>query len=194
MVNDRRLKDNKLVNSRIRNQEDSSSDCDSGHDAVSVSSAVFEFHKSERGPHRVPLAPFSKPPSSKWADAQKWIASPNAGRSKAQVPSAHGVGPRKVGNLGYDRQQSTKVVVEVPEQKMVAFEEPDTKQIDTSQTKLGNWGQRVGSWEVDPYPTVDSYGKPVLLIGNSAKETASKISNSHYKLRPECIFTAEFFN
>ncbi|PQP95373.1 hypothetical protein Pyn_27234 [Prunus yedoensis var. nudiflora] len=104
MLSDRRLKDNTSVNSRVRSQEDPSLDCDSGHDAVSVSSSIFEFQKAERAPQRVPLVPFSKPAPSKWDDAQKWIASPTWNRPKmgqAQMQGGQGVGSRKVGNFGY---------------------------------------------------------------------------------------------
>lgn len=173
MASDRRLKDHSLLNLRIRSQEDPSLDYDSGHDSTSVSSSIFEFQKAERASQRVPLGPFSKPAPSKWDDAQKWIASPTATRPKtgqAQVPV--GVGARKVGNFG--RQSSTKVVVEVPDQRVVAFEEPDTKRIDTSQAKKESGVQKFVSWEADPYPIADSYGKSVLMIENSVSESASK--------------------
>ena len=55
-----------------------------------------------------------------------------------------GVGSRKGGNFGYGRHLSTKVVVEVPDQRMVAFEEPDTKHIDMHHAKKDN-GLKVNS-------------------------------------------------
>ncbi|XP_062113007.1 uncharacterized protein LOC133824155 isoform X2 [Humulus lupulus] len=181
MVNDRRLKDcNATVNSRARNQQDPSLDYESGQDGMSVSSSIFEFQKGERTQQRVPLAPFSKPAPSKWDDAQKWIASPTSNRPKggqAQVQAGQGVGSRKVGGLSYgSRQQSAKIVVEVPDQRVVASEEPDTKQMDTNQTKMESWGQKLLPWEADSHPTADSYSKPVLMIENSVGESAINLS------------------
>ncbi|XP_009351653.1 uncharacterized protein LOC103943161 isoform X1 [Pyrus x bretschneideri] len=180
MAGDRRLKDSTLVNSRIRNQEDPSLDYDSGHDAMGVSSSIFEFQKAERAPQRVPLAPFSKPAPSKWDDAQKWIASPTSNRPKmgqAQMQVGQGVGSRKAGSFGYgSKQLSTKVVVEVPDQKVDIFEEPDTKRIDTNQSKMESGGQKCVSWEPDPYPIADSYGKSVLMVENSVGESAINLS------------------
>lgn len=174
MASDRRLKDHFFVNSRISFQEALSLDYGSGHDAVIVSS-IFDFQKAERAPQRVPLAPFSKPAPSKWDDAQKWIASPTSNRPK-MGQGGQGVGSRKIGNVG-SRQPSTKVVAEVPDQKMVAFEEPDTKWVDTSQAKTETGVQNFVSWEADAYPVADSYGKSVLLIENSVGESTSKKSS-----------------
>ncbi|KAI9112657.1 hypothetical protein K1719_016323 [Acacia pycnantha] len=150
---------NAAVTSRHRMLEESSLDYDSSHESMSMSSSMFEFQKAERAPQRVPLGPFSKPAPSKWDDAQKWIASPTSNRPKTgqtQVQSEK-VGSRKVGNLGFGRQSSLKVVVEVPDQKMVALEEPDTKRIDTNQTKMESGGQKFVSWEAEPYAIADSY-------------------------------------
>ncbi|KAL5554059.1 hypothetical protein UlMin_041460 [Ulmus minor] len=185
MVNDRRLKDNSIVYPRARNLEDPSLDYDSGHESMNVSSSMFEFQKGERAPQRVPLAPFSKPAPSKWDDAQKWIASPTSNRPKAgQAQGGHGVGSRKV-----SRQSSTKVVTEVPDQKVIAFEEPDTKRIDTSQAKMENWGQKLVTWEVDSYPTADSYGKPVLMIENSVGESAINLSRHNSSVAIQSAMT-----
>lgn len=186
MAISRRLPDNALNKSRLRTQEDPPLDYDSVHDGMSMSSSVFEFQKAERGAHRVPLGAFSKPAPSKWDDAQKWIASPTSNRPKmglaqvhgglAQVHGGQGVGSRKTTSVGYGSwQPSTKVVVEVPDQKVVAFGEPDTKRIDTTQAKMDSAGTKFVSWEADlPYPIGDSYGKPVLMIENSVGESASK--------------------
>lgn len=170
MVSDRRLMDSSngtTVNSRARNQRDPSLDYDIGYDGMTASPSIFEFQKGERVQQRVPIAPFSKPAPSKWDDAQKWIASPTSNRPKA----GQGVGSRKV-----SRQLSTKVVVEVPDQKAVAFDEPDTKQIDMNQTKLESWGQKLVPWEADACPTTESYSKPVLMIENSVGESAINLS------------------
>ncbi|XP_068640889.1 uncharacterized protein [Aristolochia californica] len=156
MANDHRLKELTVTNYRIRSQEDTSVvDYDSGHESASLSSA-FEFQKAERASHRVPFAPFSKPAPSKWDDAQKWIASPTSNRPKSgqsQLQSGQLV-PRKTGLLGHgNRQPATKVVVEVPDQKI---EEADTKRIDLSQAKKDTAGQKHISWAPDPYPIADS--------------------------------------
>ncbi|XWS34420.1 hypothetical protein CRYUN_Cryun21dG0037100 [Craigia yunnanensis] len=173
---ERRLKDHSLGNTRNRFIEDHPGlDYDSGHDNMSVSSSIFEFQKTERAPQRVPLGPFSKPAPSKWDDAQKWIASPTANRPKTGQ-GGQGVGSRKGGNFGYGRQPSTKVVVEVPDQRMVAFEEPDTKRIDMNHAKKDNGLQKFVNWESDPYPIVDSYGKPVQMIENSVAESTISLS------------------
>ncbi|KAL7001449.1 hypothetical protein U1Q18_002600 [Sarracenia purpurea var. burkii] len=175
MVCDRRLKDHSLVNSRTRSQDDSALDYDTGHDNVSVSSSIFEFQKADRGPQRVPLAPFSKPAPSKWDDAQKWIASPTSNRPKSRHPQGHS-GLRKVSNFGSgSRQPSMKVVVEVPDRALVPFEEPDTKMIDSSQMKKENGGKFV-SWEADPYALPESYGKAVVMIENCVEQSAINLS------------------
>ncbi|XP_007045315.2 PREDICTED: uncharacterized protein LOC18609904 isoform X1 [Theobroma cacao] len=174
---ERRLKDHSLGNTRNRFIEDHPGlDYDSGHDNMSVSSSsVFEFQKTERAQQRVPIGPFSKPAPSKWDDAQKWIASPTANRPKTGQ-GGQGVGSRKGGNFGYGRQSSTKVVVEVSDQKMVALEEPDTKRIDMNHAKKDNGLQKFVNWESNPYPIVDTYGKPVLMFENSVAESAISLS------------------
>lgn len=176
MAADRRSKDNLFVNSRIRSQEESSSDHDNGHEVTGASSTSFEFQKTERASQRGPVAPFSKPVSSKWDDAQKWIASPTSTRQKtvhAQVQVGQGIGPRKMGNLAtLSRQASTKVVKEVPGQKMVAFDEPDTKWVDGNQIKKETGVQEFVSWETNPHPVADTYGKPVIMIENSVQEAS----------------------
>ncbi|KAJ7954444.1 Remorin [Quillaja saponaria] len=159
MLDDCRIKDNALASSKYRSQ-DSSLDYDSGHDNMSMSSSMFEFQKADRHPQRMSLAPFSKPAPSKWDDAQKWIASPTSNRPKTGQAQVQGgqVGPRKVGIGGYgSRQPSMKVVVEVPDQIMAAFDEPDTKMIDSNQTKTESEGQKFVSWEADTFPVADSY-------------------------------------
>lgn len=171
-----RLKDHSFANSRIRSQEVQSLDYDSGHDTSIMLSSIFDFQKAERAPQRVPLAPFSKPAPSKWDDAQKWIASPTWNLPKTgQAQVQGGQGLRKMGNV-LSRQPSTKVVVEVPEQKVVTFEEPDTKRVDTSQAKKETGVQKLKSWEADSYPIADSYGKPVLMIENSVGQSAISLS------------------
>ncbi|KAI4357132.1 hypothetical protein L6164_001099 [Bauhinia variegata] len=158
IIEGRTLKDNTVIASRHRILEDPSLDYGNGLDSMSMSSSMFEFQKAERAPQRVPVGPFSKPAPSKWDDAQKWIASPNSNRPKTgqnQVQSGQ-VGPRKLGNIGYgSRQPSTKVVVEVPDQRVITSEEPDTKQIDINQTKMGE--HKFMNWEADPYQIEDSY-------------------------------------
>lgn len=164
---DRFVKANAAVNSRNRVLEDPSSDYDSGHDNMSMSSSMFEFQKAERAPQRVPVGPFSKPAPSKWDDAQKWIASPTSNRPKTAQTQGQGghAGPRKAGSLGYgSRQSSMKVVVEVPDQKEIALDEPDTKQIDTDQTKMETGGQKFVSWEADPYAIASSCGKCLFVF------------------------------
>ncbi|KAJ9175341.1 hypothetical protein P3X46_013906 [Hevea brasiliensis] len=178
MVADHRSKDHSLANSRIRPHEDSSLDYDSGQDTTSVSSTAFEFQKAERASQRVSIAPFTKPLPSKWDDAQKWIASPTTTKiGQAQVQGGQGVGSRKMGNVVHiSRQPSKKVVIEVPEQKLVSFEEPDTKWVDSIQAKKEAGMQKFVSWEADTYPIAESYGKPVLMIENSVRELAISLS------------------
>ncbi|KAJ8574263.1 hypothetical protein K7X08_026068 [Anisodus acutangulus] len=168
MINDMRIKDQSLVSTRIRSQDDSILDCDSGIDSLSTISPLFEFQKAERGPQRVPLAPFSKPAPSKWDDAQKWIASPTSSRPRTGQ-SSQIVGSRKT-------RQSTKVVLEVPDQRLVPYEEPvDTKQIDSGQPK-DNGVQKFVSWEADLHPVAESYVKPMLMIENSIGQSAINLS------------------
>ena len=155
------VKGNAVVTSRHRILEDPSLDYDIGHDNMSMSSPIFEFQRAERASQRLPLGPFSKPAPSKWDDAQKWIASPTSNRAKTGQTQGQGgqVGPRNVGGLGYgSRQSSMKVIVEVSDQKEIALDEPDTKQIDTNQTKMESGGQKFVNWEADPYAIANSYG------------------------------------
>lgn len=174
MINDMRIKDQSLVSTRIRSQDDSILDCDSGNDSLGTLSPLFEFQKAERAAQRVPLAHFSKPAPSKWDDAQKWIASPTSNRPKTGQ-SSQVVGSRKTSHSGYGyRQQSTKVVVEVPDQRLVPYEDPvDTKQIDSGQPK-DSGVQKFVSWEAEPHPIAESYVKPVLMIEKSIGQSASK--------------------
>ncbi|GFZ18573.1 remorin family protein [Actinidia rufa] len=180
MVGDRGPHNHSLLNSRTRSQDDNSLYSDHGPDNMSVSSSVFEFLKEDWVPQRVPLAPtFSKPAPSKWDDAHKWIASPTSNRLKSGHPQGHG-GSRKASNFGYGSQQpSMKVVVEVPDPSLVPFEEPDTKRIDSSQAKKEN-GAKFVSWEADPYPLPDSYGKAVVMIENCVGESATAVNLSRH--------------
>ncbi|KAK6921425.1 Remorin, C-terminal [Dillenia turbinata] len=163
------LKDHSLDSSTIRFTED----CEGDYDGGQVLSLQFEFQKAERAPHRVPLAPFSKPAPSKWDDAQKWIASPPSNRPKAGP--IHGTGLRKAAHL-WNRQPSTKVILEVPDQKSVTFDEPDTKRIDLSQVKKDGSGQKLVSWVPDSCSVSESYGSPVLMIENNIGESAVSLS------------------
>lgn len=174
MINDMRMKDQSLVSTRIRSQDDSILDCDSGIDSLGTVSPLFEFQKAERAAQRVPLAHFSKPAPSKWDDAQKWIASPTSNRPKIGQ-SSQVVGSRKTSHSGYGyRQQSAKVVVEVPDQNLVPYEDPvDTKQIDSGQPN-DSGVQKFVSWEAEPHPITESYVKPVLMIEKSIGQSASK--------------------
>ncbi|KAL5721569.1 hypothetical protein ACHQM5_005197 [Ranunculus cassubicifolius] len=176
---ERRVRENIMVNSRFRAQEDGSLDYDSGYDSATVSNSGFEFQKTDhRGPPRGPYVPYSKPAPSKWDDAQKWIASPTSNRNKAGQSQLHGGqagGTRKSGLLA--RQSSTKIVVEVPEQRAVALEEPDTKRIDSSQvSKKESGGQKSVSWVPDPYPVADSYCKSSAMIETSVADSAIRLS------------------
>ncbi|GAV73228.1 Remorin_C domain-containing protein [Cephalotus follicularis] len=166
-----RLKDQSVISSSP------SLDYYSGQDSASVSSSIFDFQKAERALQRVAHGPFSKPAPSKWDDAQKWIASPIANRpktGKALLAVGPGVGARKVGNFG--RQPSIKEVVDVPDQRVVAFEEPDTKWIDTSQDMIESGVKKFVGWETDLYLTADSYDKPVLMFENSIAESDISLS------------------
>ncbi|KAL3502182.1 hypothetical protein ACH5RR_036631 [Cinchona calisaya] len=171
---DSRVKDHAHASSRIRSLNDSSLHYDSGNDSMSVSSSLFEFQKADRPPQKVPLAPFSKAAPSKWDDAQKWIASPTSNQQKSSQAS-QGIGSRKTSHFGYGRQSSAKVVVEVPDQRIVPYEEPDTKRIDSSQAKKEIGVQKFVSWDAYQCPT-ESYSKPVLMIENSTGESAINLS------------------
>lgn len=168
MAGDCRLRENSLVHSRFREQEDLPMD----YDSVSVSSSVFEFQKAERAQQRLPVAPFSKPAPSKWDDAQKWIASPTSNRTTGGQAK---LGTRKAGLLSYgSRQSSLKVVREVPDQRAGALGEPDTKRIDTSQSSKEVAGSKFVNWQVDMHPIADPYARPVLMMENLIAESAGK--------------------
>lgn len=161
----RRSNEIALSNSRVRFQGDRSVDCDSGHDDASVPSA--------------PFAPFSKPAPSKWDDADKWIASPQSNRLKTGPSQGHAgqaFAARKAGPISNgNRQSSTRVVMEVPDQKVIAVEEVDTKRIDPSQCKKEGGGKKFLNWA--PCPNSDSDMKPTLLIENPVADSAG-IRNS----------------
>lgn len=167
MTTDRKSKDQTFVSSRIGSYEEFEEDYENGHDNLGVVSSPFEFQKTERGPPRVPTAPFSKPAPSKWDDAQKWIASPNS--SRPRTGQSHSVqGARKTNIFSHGgRKPATKVVLEVPDEKLVAFEEPDMKRMDSSLVKKVNATQKLVSWESDPYPHTDLHGKTTDMIDNS---------------------------
>ncbi|XP_043718161.1 uncharacterized protein LOC122666113 isoform X2 [Telopea speciosissima] len=179
-ASDRRLKEHSLPNSRIRFQDDGSLDYDSGHESASVSSSTFEFQRAERASHRVPFAPFSKPAPSKWDDAQKWIASPTSNRPKSgtsQLPGGQPVGSRKTGLLGYgSRSSAAKVVLEVPDEKIVAFDNVDTKCVDPSESKKEVGAQKVVSWMPDTNPAAESYSKPAFIVESSVSDSAISLS------------------
>ncbi|KAL1328409.1 hypothetical protein HN51_038270 [Arachis hypogaea] len=154
------VKDNAIITSRHRILDDPSLDYDSGHDTMIMSSPMFEFQRAERASQRVPLGPFSKPAPSKWHDAEKWIASPTSNRPKTGQTQGQGgqVGSRKVPGLTHaSRQSSMKVIVEVPDQKEIGLDEPDTKQMDTDQTKMESGGHKFMNWEADPYAIANSF-------------------------------------
>lgn len=170
-------KDVDVVREHVECSTSTTADSESGHESMSALSG-FEFQKTERGPQRVPAVPFSKPAPSKWDDAQKWIASPTSNRPR--TVQSQGIimqGIRKAGNFSHgSRKPPTKVVVEVPDEKLVAFEEPDTKKMDSSVAKKENAAQKLVSWESDPYALGDSYGKTTHMIEKSVREHAICLS------------------
>ncbi|KAI4385830.1 hypothetical protein MLD38_003823 [Melastoma candidum] len=116
--------------------------------------------RAEKIAQRAPVVPFSKPFPSKWDDAQKWIASPTSNRvsgGQPKGPVLQNINSRKTGLLGYSRQPSLKIVVEVPEQKATSLGEPDTKRVDTSQSCKESAGQKFAAWQNDQIPAADSY-------------------------------------
>lgn len=161
-----RSRDHNLASSRVRAQEDDSFDSDS------VSSSVFEFHKTaERGvPHMLPLVPpFSKPAPSKWDDAEKWIGSPTCNRSSKGVGGASGGGVQmkrsSLGGYG-SRSFGAKVVLEVTD-------EVDTKRVDLSQGNKDGGDQKAISWVSDPFLAVVG-DKPSVVFENPFADSASK--------------------
>ncbi|KAK1385342.1 Remorin like [Heracleum sosnowskyi] len=172
------LKDQPFYDSRNKFQDDSSLDYDRGLDNITVLPSVFEFQKAERGLQRAGLAPFFKAPPSKWDDAQKWIASPTTNQTtNRQLHVDGGVGLRKNNQFGYgSRQTSTKVVLEVPDQMLVTYEEPDTKRMELSQEfNEAGWLKPV-EWEGDPYRSTDSYNNTVVTTENFVKQSAINLS------------------
>ncbi|XP_076928574.1 uncharacterized protein LOC143592567 [Bidens hawaiensis] len=152
-----------------------SGDCLENYKDVDVDSGVdklialpFEFQKTERGSHRKPMAPFSKQAPSKWDDAQKWIASPTSSRVKTEPSvkkTSHG-----------NRQPVTKTVVEVCDQRLVPYAEPDTKQIDLSHSKEDKGHD--ANWDGDYCSDnmADSYSKAVLMAGDSVGNSEINLS------------------
>ncbi|XP_078177930.1 remorin family protein isoform X1 [Carex rostrata] len=128
---------------------------DDSFDSESVASN-FEFHKDIRSPNpnRSPIVPsFSKPTPSKWADAQKWIASPNLSRIGRTSKK-----PERVGM----KNPVTKVVLEATIEEVA-----DTKRVDsTSQEKREIIGlnNRPTNWAPDPYPELECYPKPAPVV------------------------------
>ena len=149
-----------LVSARVQVQEDDSFDSDS------VSSSVFEFHKTiERVPHKSPFPPpFSKLAPSKWDDAQKWIGSPTSNRSSK---GGGGLQPKKSSLGGYgNRSFGSKVVLEVTDAV-------DTKRIDLSQAKKDIGEQKAVNRVPESSPVVVS-NKPSSLFENPFADSASE--------------------
>uniref|UniRef100_A0A7N1A1H6 Remorin C-terminal domain-containing protein n=1 Tax=Kalanchoe fedtschenkoi TaxID=63787 RepID=A0A7N1A1H6_KALFE len=164
-LGERKVADNPKGNSRIRVYEDYPMESDNGNDGATAPAYAFEFQKSERAAQRGVVAPFSKPAPSKWDDAQKWIASPPSNRPKmGQAQGGIGGVLRKVGNFGnVNRHSNAKVALEFPEQKTVAYEEPDTKRIDSSHSKETD-ENKFADWENNSHLAADSYCKPLHMI------------------------------
>ncbi|VAI42025.1 unnamed protein product [Triticum turgidum subsp. durum] len=167
-----RSRDSHSMGSRFRVPEEDS--CDS----ESVASN-FEFHKergaSARSAPTAVVAPFSKPPPSKWDDAQKWIASPTTNRPGR----AGGAFPRKMEKTGFGggRLPVTKVVLE-------AMEEIDTKRIDPSQEKREIGWQKAANWATpEPYPEVE----PCAKSAPGAEITLSCDSSTTLQSATACI-------
>ncbi|KAL8100642.1 uncharacterized protein LOC141684661 [Apium graveolens] len=169
---DHTLKDQPFYNSRIKFQEDS------GLDNITLSSSVFEFQRAQCGLQRASLAPFFKAPPSKWDDAQKWIASPTTNRNtNRQLHVEGGVGMRKNNQFGYgNRQTSMKVVLEIPDQMLVTYEEQDTKRMELNpEFNEAGWRNPV-KWEGDPYQSTDPYNNTVVTTENFLKQSAINLS------------------
>ncbi|KAL2906867.1 Remorin 4.1 [Bienertia sinuspersici] len=176
MIPDHKSKDQTINSSKIKSNVEFEEDYEYGHDNLGVVSSAFEFQKAERGQPRLPAAPFSKPAPSKWDDAQKWIASPTSNRPK--TGQSHGVqGARKTNIFGHGgRKPATKVVHEVPDEKIVDFEEVDMKRMDQSLAKKANSTKKLVSWESYPYPNADLHGKTAHVIDNSFGEPEIHLS------------------
>ncbi|GMH14991.1 hypothetical protein Nepgr_016832 [Nepenthes gracilis] len=175
IITHRIMNDQSLIDQRTTPYEEYEVDYARGHDNISVSSSPFEFQKAERGPQRVPIAPFSKAAPSKWDDAKKWISSPNSNRPKTmQTPV--GQGARKPSSFSSGSRQSSTFVVEALNQRSAYFEEPDAKQVDSSEVKMENGSNKIDCWESAPVPIIDSYGKPLFFIEKSVGEPTSSLS------------------
>ncbi|KAK4746977.1 hypothetical protein SAY87_026014 [Trapa incisa] len=163
------------VDSNSGNSSESCKDVDVVNVVSECSATADSDTRTERAAQRTSLAPFSKPLPSKWDDAQKWIASPTSTRSPiGQVKNGQGTGTRKTGLFGYGgRQLSAKVVTEVPDLRLVASGEPETKRIDSS--KESEDPKNV-AWDAYPDLAAEPYGKPVLMIENSSGEPAINLS------------------
>ena len=163
-----------LASSGTRSNERLEVEYENSHDNASTTSATFEFQKTERGSQRVPAARFAKLGPSKWDDAQKWIASPNSNRPRA-AQSQSVQGARKVNNFSHGvRKPATKIVAEVPDGKLIPFDEPETKMIDSSIAKKGNSGLQLMKWESDPYSLAVLHGKAAQMIEMSVGEPLGK--------------------
>lgn len=177
MGTDHTLRDQPFFNSRITFQDDSSLDYDNDLDNITVSSSVFEFQRAARSFQRAGLAPFSRAPPSKWDDAQKWIASPITDRTMNRQPHVEGgLVSRKDNQFGYgNRQTSMKVVLKIPDQMPVPYEESNTRRMELSQEFKETGWQKPVEWEGDLYQSTDWYNT-VLTTENFVKQSASKTS------------------
>lgn len=173
-INDHKLIDKSLVKSTYKSQDNCYYEYDSGHDNTTMPSPMFEFQKTDRSQQRGPLSSLSKFTPSKWDEAQKWIGSPTSNRTGGGYPKGN-VGSRKI-----SRQTGAKVVVEVQDQRLVPFEEPDTKRIDCSQINMRN-GCEVG-WETDAYPIPNSYGKEIVVIDNCISDHSINLSRCDFSI------------
>ncbi|XP_072966747.1 uncharacterized protein [Typha angustifolia] len=161
-----KLKDNALLSSRNRSQEEDSFDSENG-------SSTFEFHKEHVSSRSPIVPPFSKPAPSKWDDAQKWIASPTSNRQSKGSGAQKKM--EKVG-LASSRQQAAKVVMEIAD-------EIETKRIDPSQVKKEICRPKAVNWVPDPLPEPDSCAKTAFIENVVADSSISHICHDSTSLQ-----------
>ncbi|XP_073156761.1 uncharacterized protein [Henckelia pumila] len=148
----------------VRNHEEDSLDYDS--------TSSFEFHKGERSLHQSVTRSLSRPMSSKWNDAEKWIMNrqnvqPNVSKkTNQQILANRPVGPNMVrvapeSTAGFDHKPSVKRVDFRESKDLIEVDDmelPCTKSVTEEKTGVSgirSVSMRDTGTEMTPIPSQD---------------------------------------
>lgn len=183
----------------VRNYEEENLDYDS--------TSSFEFHKGERSLHQSVTRSLSRPMSSKWNDAEKWIMNrPNvqsnvAKKTNQQIPVNRPIGPNMVrvapeSTAGFDNKSSAKRVDFRESEDLIEVDDvelPCTKSV--TEEKAGVSGIRSVSMrdtgtEMTPIPSQDpSRSATPVSSTTPIRSPTSSIPSSPRKQEPAATLT-----